>query len=584
MDFETGSIHLKRNCRIGGVAQEAPGSDISLIDFVLAADQERTSLLAEAEVCINPDRIAEIQLRLTDIDSHTAEPRAAAILSGLGFDAIEQLRACKEFSGGWRMRVALAAVLFSKPDLLLLDEPTNYLDLEGTMWLENYLSRYPYTTIIISHDRNLLNKAVNVIVHLDRHELDVWQGGYDQFIRQRQEKAILLEKAAKKQEAKRKHLQAFVDRFRYKESKAKQAQSRLKMLERMDSISLLVDDATTGFHFPFPDKGLAPPIISMEQVSVGYNPGEPILSNLDLRIDGDDRIGLLGANGNGKSTFAKLLNGKLDPQTGKMVRANKLKIAYFAQHQLDELQPAQNAIAHVSQHRPQWNESKCRSAAARMGLSREKMETKASHLSGGEKARLLLGLATLDAPHLIILDEPTNHLDIDSREALVSALNDYQGAVILVSHDRHLLDLTVDRLWLVADGTVSAFEGSLTDYRQLVISGDKVKSVAAEKIAIEPALSPQERRRKQADVRAEAAPMRKSLRTLEKNIEMARNKILSIEQELSGPDLYQNDPAKMTALNKDRAALLRAIEKAEEDWLSISEQIEQLVGPVAENV
>ena len=424
---EAGSVSLPKSCRIGQVAQEAPGTEEPLVDIVLRADRERSALIAEAETATDAHRIAEIQTRLADIDAHSAEARAASILAGLGFDQAAQQRPASSFSGGWRMRVALAAVLFAEPDLLLLDEPTNYLDLEGTLWLEDYVRRYPHTVIVISHDRDLLNKAVSSIVHLDRKKLTFYRGSFDQFERQKAQAEELQMKMRAKTEARRKHMEAFVERFRYKASKARQAQSRLKALERMGTIEAVIEDHVQGFRFPQPEKQVASPIITLEGVSVGYAPGAPILGRLNLRLDNDDRIALLGANGNGKSTFAKLISGRLAPEDGRMQVAPNLRIGFFAQHQLDDLVPGDSAVAHVRRLMPDAPEAKVRARVAQMGLATEKMDTPARDLSGGEKARLLMGLATFDAPNLLILDEPTNHLDIDSRAGAGACAQRFRG-------------------------------------------------------------------------------------------------------------------------------------------------------------
>jgi ATP-binding cassette subfamily F protein 3 len=571
MSAETGSISLPRNTRIGQVAQEAPGTEEPLIDIVLRADVERAALLEEEKTATDPHRIAEIHTRLADIDAHSAEARAATILAGLGFDAEAQKRPASSFSGGWRMRVALASVLFAEPDLLLLDEPTNYLDLEGTLWLENYVSRYPHTVLLISHDRDLLNRAVNSIVHLDQKKLTFWRGGYDQFERQRAEQQALQEKSRVKQEAQRKHLQSFVDRFRAKATKARQAQSRIKALEKMKPIAALVDDTVRPFRFPEPVKTVASPIIALDNVSVGYQPDHPILRKMSLRVDADDRIALLGANGNGKSTFAKLLSGRLKAETGTMTIAPGLKVSIFAQHQLDDLRPEENAYEHVRRLMPDTPESKVRARVAQFGLATEKMNTPAKDLSGGEKARLLMGLSSFEGPNLFILDEPTNHLDIDSREALVHALNDFPGAVILISHDRHLIEATADRLWLVRDGSVRPYDGDLGDYRQEVtgVSADRKERREADKA------SKAERRRDAAQRRQALEPVAKQIRATEALMDRIRKRIDGIEDQLADPRLYEKDPSAATQLAKERSDLSNALAGHEETWLTLSAEYEE---------
>jgi ATP-binding cassette subfamily F protein 3 len=569
---ESGTIEVPRGARIGRVAQEAPGTDVALIDFVLAADAERSRLLAKAETATDPHRIAEIQLRLADIEAHSAEARAATILSGLGFDADDQRRPCADFSGGWRMRVALAAVLFSAPDLLLLDEPTNYLDLEGTLWLTAYVQRYPHTVLLISHDRDILDSSVDHIVHLDQGKLTLWRGGYSQFARQRRERMVLLEKQREKQEVRRRHLQSFVDRFRAKASKATQAQSRIKMLEKMATVEAPVDAAVEPIVFPEPRHRLQPPILAFDGVSVGYDPQRPVLSRLTLRIDDDDRIALLGKNGNGKSTFAKLIAGRLEPFAGRVTRASRLEIAYFAQHQLDELVPTESAVDHVRRLMPDAPDARVRSRVARMGLATEKMDTPARDLSGGEKARLLLGLATFHGPNLLILDEPTNHLDIDSRESLVEALNAFDGAVILISHDRHLVEATADRLWLVADGRVAPFDGDMDDYRRLVLSGPAEDGRAAARTDARPTAV--DRRRLAAEKRAQLAPLRKRIQAVEGRIETLRASLRRLDEALADPGLFTRDPAAGTRLSKERADAARALDAAEDEWLTLSGEYE----------
>src|SRR5512144_833992 len=470
LPIESGSITLPPRWRIGSLAQEAPDGPESLINVVLKADLERDALLREAETAEDPHRIAEIQTRLVDIDAHSAPARAAAILSGLGFSTADQARPCSEFSGGWRMRVALAATLFSAPDLLLLDEPTNYLDLEGTLWLEDHLANYPRTVIVISHDRDLLETSVDQILHLERGKLTLYKGTYSSFEEQRAARELLDATAVKRQADERKRLQAFVDRFKAKASKARQAQSRVKMLERMKPVTALVTQDVREISFPVPEKMLSPPIIAVDNVSVGYDPKKPVLNRVTLRIDNDDRIALLGANGNGKSTLVKLLAGRLKPFSGHVTRADKLSIGYFAQHQVDELDLDASPYDHVRRLMPDAPETKVRGRTGAIGFSGKAGDTLVKSLSGGEKARLLLGLATFHAPNMIILDEPTNHLDIDSRAALAEAINDFEGAVIMVSHDRYLIEACADQLWVVGGQTVTAYDGDLDEYRRMVLS------------------------------------------------------------------------------------------------------------------
>ncbi|OCP16520.1 MULTISPECIES: ABC-F family ATP-binding cassette domain-containing protein [unclassified Ensifer] len=571
---EAGTISLPKNARIGQVAQEAPGTEEPLIEIVLKADKERTALVAEAETATDPHRIAEIQTRLADIGAHSAEARAASILAGLGFDHEAQLRPASSFSGGWRMRVALAGVLFSEPDLLLLDEPTNYLDLEGTLWLEDYIRRYPHTVIIISHDRDLLNTAVNAIVHLDQKKLTFYRGPYDQFERQKAEADELQMKAKAKNDAARKHLQSFIDRFKAKATKARQAQSRVKALERMGTIAAVIEDHVQGFSFPDPEKEAASPIIAVTGGTVGYEPGKPILKRLNLRIDTDDRIALLGSNGNGKSTFAKFISGRLAPESGELKIAPNLKIGFFAQHQLDDLIPTQSAVEHVRRRMPEAPEAKVRARVAQMGLATEKMETPAKDLSGGEKARLLMGLAAFDAPNLLILDEPTNHLDIDSRNALITALNDYSGAVILISHDRHLIEATADRLWLVRDGTVTSYDGDLEDYRSLIVGGPKAKEDKPKVTGADDSLSKADQRKANADKRASLAPLRKKINEIESLTGKLEKVIQTLDTELADPALYEKSPAKAAHKAKERSDAVEKLAHAEEQWLELSAEYE----------
>ncbi len=572
---EDGSISTPRNARIATVAQEAPGGPESLIDTVLAADTVRAGLLAEAETATDPERIAEIQLRLTDIGAHSAPARAATILAGLGFDEAAQQRPCSEYSGGWRMRVALASVLFLEPDILLLDEPTNYLDLEGTIWLETYLKSYPHTVLIVSHDRDLLNKAVEGILHLENGRLSYFSGGYDRFERTRREQQALQLKLKKKQDDARRHMQAYVDRFRYKASKARQAQSRIKALARMEPIAAVVDDHVTPFRFPSPEQALSPPLIRLENASVGYEPDKPVLSGISLRLDPDDRIGLLGANGNGKSTFAKLLAGRLVPQAGHRRASKKVQVGFFAQHQLDELNPNETPYDHIRALMPDATEAQVRARLGGLGFGADKAGTKAANLSGGEKARLLFGLASFEAPHLFILDEPTNHLDVDSRQALIQAINDYEGAVILISHDRHLVETCADRLWLVNDGTVAPYDGDMDDYRRLLLDQKKARSAGdGPADGAHTASNRQEQRRQAAEARARLAPLKKEIGAAEKDIADLSRKITALDEALADTSLYEKDPARATDLAREHGELKKRLEERELAWLEASEAYE----------
>ncbi|WEF23523.1 ABC-F family ATP-binding cassette domain-containing protein [Paracoccus sp. S3-43] len=560
LSLDGGDISLPSRARIGGVAQESAATATSVLDTVLAADTERAALLAESHTANDAHRIAGIQTRLADIDAWSAEARAASILDGLGFSTADQARPTADFSGGWRMRVALAGVLFAQPDLLLLDEPTNYLDLEGALWLETYLARYPHTVIIISHDRDLLNRAVGHILHLENRKLTLYTGGYDDFARMRAERRALQAAEAKKQQARRAHLQSFVDRFGAKASKARQAQARVKMLARMEPITAPEEAKFHRFGFPQPEE-LSPPIVAMEGVSVGYD-GRAVLRKLTLRIDQDDRIALLGRNGQGKSTLSKLLAERLPAMEGKVARSSKLRIGYFAQHQVDELDLNETPLAHVRRLRPAEAPPRLRARLAGFGLMEAQAETRVGQLSGGQKARLSLLIATIDAPHLLILDEPTNHLDIESREALTEALNDYTGAVVLVSHDMHLLGLVADRLWLVRDGAVAPYDGDLDDYRRFLLGGDEPKRV-------DEAPKPAPRRAP----RDELLALRSEARRAEERVQKLTEMLAKLDVKLADPALY-NDPYEAKRWTAKRAEAVQAMARAEEIWMTVLESLE----------
>jgi len=560
--LEGGEIALPSRARIGGVAQEAPATRASLLETVLAADTERAGLMAEADAATDAHRIAEVQTRLADIDAWSAEARASAILNGLGFDKDAQARPCADFSGGWRMRVALAGVLFSEPDLLLLDEPTNYLDLEGALWLESYLSRYPHTVLLISHDRGLLNRAVGAILHFEHRKLTLYQGGYDTFARTRAEQRALLAAEARKQEARRAHLQKFVDRFRAQANKARQAQSRLKMLERMQPVTPPAEAAARIFRFPAPE-ALAPPLMAIDGASAGYE-GRAVLSRLNLRLDPDARIALLGRNGEGKSTFARLLAGDLAPFSGRITRARGLRAGHFAQHQMDALRAQDTPLAHMLRARPGENETKLRARLAGFGIDADAAVTPAGSLSGGQRARLALTLCTLEAPHLLILDEPTNHLDIESREALIEALAGFAGAVVIVSHDMHLLAHVADRLWLVEGGRVSPFEGDLSDYRARLLAPSAASGTPG-------ATKPAKPRRPREPLSALRSEARRCEARLEKLSELRAR----LDEKLADRTLYAPERAgELAVWQKKHAEVLAGLDRAEALWERALERLE----------
>jgi len=571
---DDGEISIPSAWRVGAVAQEAPGTEVSLLDTVLEADPERIKLLAEAEHETDGHRLGDIYHRLEAIDAYTAPARAAEILAGLGFSAEDQLRPCREFSGGWRMRVALAAILFSAPDLLLLDEPTNYLDLEGVLWLENFIQKYRGTILIVSHDRDLLDTACEFILHLERGKLKLYTGGYDTFMETRAATRANDMAFAKKQEAARAHMQAFVDRFKAKASKARQAQSRMKMLAKLAMVEVPPDEHVAPIRIPQATPA-SPPLINMHHASVGYAPGKPILTNLSFRFDPEDRVALLGKNGNGKSTMAKLLAGKLQAMSGEFTPARKLVVGYFAQHQAEELDTTVTPILTLQRLRPKLTIEQVRNQLGGFGFSQDKQQTLVGQLSGGERARLMLALATLDKPNLLILDEPTNHLDIDARNELLTALNDFDGAVILVSHDRRLIEATADRLLLVSDGHVTPFEGDLDDYRRFLLSGDNAPTRRVENLPTpETKISKEDSRRSAAEKRHNLKPLKDKVTAAESQIAALNTELAKLDKALSDPLLFTRDPAKAASVSKKRAEAVRKLEAAEKAWLNASEAYE----------
>ncbi len=581
LTLDLGTIKTPNYFRIGSVEQEAPESNTSLIQTVLSADLEREKLLKEVADCKDAQRITDIYHRLDDIGAYSAKARAASILAGLGFDNDAQLRPCHEFSGGWRMRIALGAVLFSRPDLLLLDEPTNYLDLEGAYWLENFLSKFQNTTLIISHDRELLNKSVNGILHLYDQKLTYFTGNYDQFTSER--RAILLQQQSlkKKQETQRLRIQKFVERFRAKASKAKQAQSRLKLLEKMNPINAVTENAAKKFLFPIPEK-LPAPLVIIDKGRVGYNK-KTILNRLSLRIDADDRIALLGANGEGKSTLSKLIANRLTLMSGEYFATKKLRIGYFAQHQLDELSIGESAYTHILRLKENISETELRNQLASAGFNNDIVDLPVEQLSGGQKARLLLLIATFNAPHILILDEPTNHLDIESREALILALNEYRGAVILVSHDSYLVETVADKFWLVNNGEVIDFVGDMKDYKNYIISAkDRFKKPLKTKITkqIQTEFTNTEKNKtafskRQQISKTNLIQLRKKRKEIEKQIENLENERKEIEKQITFSNYYITTPkAEISSTSKRLAGIGSDIDFLEKAWLELSEKIE----------
>ncbi len=566
---DTGKVEMPRGSRLGYLAQEAPAGEATPFETVLAADTERAALLAEAELSHDPDRLGDLHERLNAIDAHSAPGRAARILQGLGFDETMQHQPLDGFSGGWRMRVALGALLFSRPDLLLLDEPSNHLDLEAVLWLEDFLRSYPATILLVSHERDFLNNVVDHILHLERGKLTLYPGGYDAFERQRAERQAQLASAKAKQQAEREKLQDYVARNSARASTAKQAQSRAKALAKMQPIAELVDDPSLTFDFPSPD-ALRPPLITLDMASVGYSE-TPILQRLNLRLDPDDRIALLGRNGNGKTTLARLLAAQLSPMAGGMAASGKMRVGYFTQYQVEELDRDETPLQHMTSLMRGATQSAVRAQLGRFGFSGAKATTQVGKLSGGERARLALALITRDAPHLLILDEPTNHLDVDTREALIQALTAYEGAVVIVSHDRHMIEMAADRLVLVDAGTAKEFDGTIEDYLALVLG----KEAASAK--------PDKGERKEA--RRAAAEAREKGQALKKRAKEAEAELARLNDQRSRVDRAMFDPAgadpalaklTMTELMKRRGELGKRIETLEAAWLDASEALERV--------
>lgn len=567
LEADTGTVSMPKGARLGYIAQEAPGGDATPFETVLAADVERAALMHESENCADPHHLAEIHERLIAIDAHSAPSRAARILVGLGFDEAAQHRPLESFSGGWRMRVALAALLFSQPDCLLLDEPSNHLDLEAVMWLEDFLKSYPATIILVSHERDFLNNVVDHILHLTGGKLTLYPGGYDAFERQRAERQAQLASAREKQAAQRARLQDYVARNSARASTAKQAQSRAKALAKLQPIAEMIDDPSLSFDFPNPDE-LRPPLITLDLASVGYS-ATPVLSRLNLRLDPDDRIALLGRNGNGKTTLARLLAAQLTPMDGAMNASGKMRVGYFTQYQVEELDRDETPLQHMTQLMKGATQGAVRAQLGRFGFSGGKATTEVGKLSGGERARLALALITRDAPHMLILDEPTNHLDVDAREALIQALNDYSGAVVIVSHDRHMLEMTADRLVLVDKGTARDFDGSIDDYIAFVLAKDPADKNTATQAA---------GKKEKKKLSPEAQALQKRVFNAEKTLEKLTKQMAAIEAAMLNRTGAPQMLANMTAeqLTKHHADTTKKLAAAEAEWMEVSEILETM--------
>ena len=574
IEADSGEINLMGRTRIGSVPQDPPGGDITVLDAVLAADVERSALMAENEACHDGHRLAEIHARLDEIGAASAPSRAASILNGLGFDNEKQRRPCGEFSGGWRMRVALAGTLFSDPDLLILDEPSNHLDLEAMLWLTEHLKRFRNTVLMVSHDRDLLNDVCDHIVHIDQQKLVPYTGNYDFFERTRAERLANDAAQQAKVAAQRKHMQAFVDRFKAKASKARQAQSRMKMIEKLGPVASVPIDEKVSFNFPSPEI-LASPIETLDEVSVGYPDGPLVLRGLDLRIDMEDRIALLGQNGNGKSTFIRLISQRLEPREGRLKKTPKLRVGYFSPDQEESLDYEATPFDHMNRALgPGAGEAKVRAQLGRFGFSRDRANLKVGVLSGGEKTRLLLALATRAAPHMLLLDEPTNHLDMDARASLVDAINDFEGAVVLVSHDTHLVKMVADTLWLVAGGTVKPFDGDIDEYQAKLLKERGTKPSKRDERPAD-AGTKKDQRKASADNRAQKAPLKKAVDSAEKMLARLTAQLDGVMTRLADPTIYSGPGTVVTDLQREKARLEREVANAEQRWLSAQEALEK---------
>ncbi|RLV58219.1 ABC transporter ATP-binding protein [Parashewanella curva] len=575
LSLDKGDFSLPTGWQIASVAQETPALEKSALEYVLDGDQEYRQLEAELEQAQAKDdghKIADIHGKLEAIGGYSIKARAGSLLAGLGFSQDKHSHSVKQFSGGWRMRLNLAQALLCRSDLLLLDEPTNHLDLDTTYWLESWIKSYQGTLILISHDRDFIDEIVDEVVHVEHQKLNFYSGNYTSFERVRAERMAQQQIAFEKQQKERAHMQKFVDRFRYKASKAKQAQSRLKALERMTE--LLPSHADSQFSMAFREpESLPNPLVMMEQVQVGYDE-TIILKSVKLNLVPGARIGLLGRNGAGKSTLIKLLSGELDPMSGKYQTNSGLKIGYFAQHQIEFLSLDDSPLMHLQRLSPDAKELDLRNFLGGFGFHGDMALDPVRPFSGGEKARLVLALLVWQRPNLLLLDEPTNHLDLEMRHALTVALQGFEGAMVIVSHDRHLLRLTCDDYYLVDNQQVQPFNGDLADYHQWLLTSQKANTPASNNAATE---DKKERKRREAEMRNRLSPLKKQQTKLEKQQERASSRLAEIEEILGDMSLYEDDNKdKLTSILNERTELTQTLENSEMEWLELQEQIEEI--------
>ncbi|ERM58827.1 ABC transporter ATP-binding protein [Vibrio cyclitrophicus] len=583
LSIDAGSFSKPAHWEMAWVAQETPALERTAIEYVIDGDREYRGLedqLEKAEQADNGTLVAEIHGKIETIGGYSIKARAAELLDGLGFRQEQMTWNLTQFSGGWRMRLNLAQALLCRSDLLLLDEPTNHLDLDAVMWLERWLQNYPGTLVLISHDRDFLDPIVNRIVHVENQQLNEYTGNYSSFETQRAQKLILQQAMYQKQQKQMSHMQSYIDRFRYKASKARQAQSRIKALEKMEQVLPAQFDNPFSFEFREPD-ALPNPIMMMDEVSAGYD-DNLILEKIRLNLVPGSRIGLLGRNGAGKSTLIKLLSGELKQQGGELSYSQGVKMGYFAQHQLETLHPEETPLQHMMQIAPKHTEQQLRDYLGSFGFQGEKALDKVAPFSGGEKARLVLALLVWQKPNLLLLDEPTNHLDLDMRQALTFALQTFEGAMVIVSHDRYLLRATTDDLYLVHDRQVAPFDGDLSDYYKWLTEQQKVERKEAQALApakdgANSAAAKKDQKRKEAEFRKLTAPIRKKLSQFEKQMDKLTLALEEAEQELSDTSLYEaENKAKLNKVLALQASSKSQLEEVEMDWMSTQEELEQM--------